>query len=624
MLEKINYPQDIKKLNIEELKVLASEIREFIIKNVSTGGGHLASSLGAVEICLALHYCLDTPRDTIIFDVGHQTYAHKIITGRKDKFSGLRKYKGLSGFPNPAESEYDVYISGHASTAVSWAEGIAEAKRLKQETSSTVAVIGDGSLTGGMCFEAFNHSGHRQDNILVVLNHNEMSISPSVGALSNYLTKIISMPIYNRIKNELDSFLKRLPSFAKKIASVKKRFEEALKSMIVPGVFFEELGFRYFGPIDGNDLGVLVPTIYNLLSVKGPKVLHVLTKKGRGYKYAEDNPEDFHSAASFSVSTGDFAKKKVLSFTEVFARKLTSLAEKDTRIVAITAAMSKGTGLNIFRGAFPERFLDVGIAEGHAVGLASGLAKESLRPFVAVYSTFLQRSLDQIIHDVALQEVPVAFCIDRAGFVGADGPTHHGVFDISYMRIVPGMVCMAPKDKEELEDMLEFSLSLNSPVSIRYPRDEAFSLNKREKITLGKSQIMRKGEDICVIALGSMVKEAMAAADIMEDKGVGVFLVNARFAKPLDKELLLFAGDNFKTVITIEEGVLTGGFGSGVMEFYEEKGYIGKVFLKRFGIPDEFSTFASRRKLLELYGLTAQQLAHSIEKLFKEEVSWQR
>ena len=624
MLEKINYPRDIKKLSIEELKVLAEEIREFIIKSVSESGGHLASSLGAVEICLALHYCLDTPRDTVIFDVGHQTYAHKIITGRKDKFSRLRKYKGLSGFPNPDESEYDVYISGHASTAVSWAEGIAEAKRLKQEMSKTVAVIGDGSLTGGMCFEAFNHSGHRQDDMLVILNHNEMSISPSVGALSNYLTKIISMPVYNRIKNGLDNFLERLPSFAKRIAFAKKKFEEALKSMIVPGVFFEELGFRYFGPIDGNDLSVLVPTMYNLLSVKGPKVLHVLTKKGRGYKYAENNPEDFHSAGVFSISTGDFTKKGAVSFTDIFAEKLISLASKDKRIVAITAAMSKGTGLNIFYDAFPERFLDVGIAEQHAVGLASGLAKEGLRPFVAVYSTFLQRSLDQIIHDVALQNIPVTFCIDRAGFVGADGPTHHGVFDISYMRMVPRMVCMAPKDKDELEDMLEFSLSLNNPVSIRYPRDEAFSLNKREKIVLGKSQVMREGKDVCIIALGSMVKEAVVAADILSRKGIGAFLVNARFAKPLDEDMLLFAGDNFNTVVTLEEGVLAGGFGSAVLEFYEKKGYLGKVTVKRLGIPDEFSTFASRRKLLELYGLTAAWIADVLENSFKKEVLWQK
>ncbi len=639
MLEKVNYPQDIKALKIEELETLAGEIRNFIIKNVSAGGGHLASSLGAVEICLALHYCLNAPRDTILFDVGHQAYAHKIITGRKSMFPELRKYKGLSGFPNPDESEYDVYISGHASTAVSWAEGIAEAKKIRGITSKTVAVIGDGSLTGGMCFEAFNHCGHRGDDILVILNHNEMSISPSVGALSNYLTKLISLPVYNRVKSGLDDFLKRLPPFAKRIASLEKRLEEALKSMIVPGIFFEELGFRYFGPINGHDLKVLIPTIHNLLSVKGPKILHVITQKGKGYKYAESNPEDFHSASSFSIPTGDFTKKKGQSFTEVFARKLTSLADRDRRVAAISAAMAKGTGLNIFRDAHPERFFDVGIAEQHAVGLASGLAKEGIRPFVAIYSTFLQRALDQIIHDVALQNIPVTFCIDRAGLVGEDGPTHHGVFDISYLRMIPRMVCMAPKDKEELEDMLEFSLSLNSPVSIRYPRDRAFSLGRREKLVLSKAQVMREGKDVCIIALGTMVREAMQASEILARKGIQTFLVNARFIKPLDEELLAFIGDRFKLIATVEENVLSGGFGSAVMEFYEKKNCLDKtsslkgigeyvsmdkVTIKRFGIPDEFSTFASRRQLLDLYGLNGAAIARSLENMLKKEVLWQK
>ncbi len=624
MLEKVNYPSDLKKLKIEELKILAEEIRKFIIENVASRGGHLASSLGTVELCIALHYCLDTPFDTLIFDVGHQTYAHKIITGRKKLFLHLREFRGLSGFPNPNESKYDVYVSGHASTAVSWAQGIAEAKRIKGINSKTVAIVGDGSLTGGMCFEAFNHCGHRQDDILVILNHNEMSISFSVGALSNYLTKIISLPIYNRIKKELDDFLRRLPSFAKKLASAAKRFEEAIKSLVVPGVFFEELGFRYFGPIDGHDLHTLINTIRNLLPLKGPKLLHIITKKGKGYKYAEGNPEEFHSARRFSVSTGNFNKNTLLSFTEVFAQKLINLAKRDKRIIAITAAMAKGTGLEIFNRVYPERFFDVGIAEQHAVGLASGLAKEGLRPFVAIYSTFLQRAFDQIIHDIALQNVPVVFCIDRAGLVGEDGPTHHGVFDISYMRIVPNMVCMAPKDKEELEEMLEFSLSLNKPVSIRYPRSEAYSLGKREKIALGKSQILKEGKDVCVIALGSLVKEAISAGEILKSKGIDIFLVNARFIKPLDSDLLKFIADNFKLIITLEEGVITGGFGSAILEFYEKAEYKEKLKIRCFGIPDEFSTFASRQKLLELYSLKSHLLAEQWEKMFQKEILWQK
>ena len=624
MLEKINYPADLKKLSIEELELLASDIRKFIIDNVSSRGGHLASSLGAVELCIALHYCLNTPIDTLIFDVGHQIYAHKIITGRKDQFHLLRQYEGLSGFPNPAESEYDVFISGHASTAVSWAEGVAEAKRIKGMDSKTVAIIGDGSLTGGMCFEALNHCGHRKSDVLIILNHNEMSISFSVGALSNYLTKIISLPIYNRIKSELDDFLRRLPSFAKKLASAAKRFEEAVKSLVVPGVFFEELGFRYFGPIDGHDLSALVATIKNLLSLKGPKILHIITKKGKGYRYAEDNPEDFHSASKFSVPTGDFYRKKTASFTEVFAHKLTHIAEKDKRVVAITAAMAKGTGLYIFQKAHPERFFDVGIAEQHAVGFAAGLAKEGLRPFVAIYSTFLQRAFDQIIHDVALQNLPVTFCIDRAGFVGEDGPTHHGVFDIGYMRMVPGIVSMAPKDKEELEDMLEFVLTLEKPASIRYPRSQAYCVGKREKIALGKAQVIREGKDFCVIALGSLVKEAVVAADILQAQGLSAFIVNARFIKPLDETLLKWVARKFQRIIILEEGVLSGGFGSAVIECYEKMGVLDKLKIRCFGIPDEFSTFASRDQLLEIYNLTGHQLAKTWQKMLTEEISWQK
>ncbi|MCM8786926.1 MAG: 1-deoxy-D-xylulose-5-phosphate synthase [Candidatus Omnitrophica bacterium] len=624
MLEKINFPKELKKLNIKELKILSEEIRNLIIEVVSKKGGHLASSLGCVELCIALHYCLDTPTDTIIFDVGHQTYAHKILTGRKDKFYKLREYGGISGFPNPNESIFDVYISGHASTAISWAQGIAEAKRLKGDNSKTIAVIGDGSLTGGMCFEALNSCGHMQSEVLVILNHNDLSIAPSVGALSNYLNKIISAPIYNRIKSELEKFLKHF-SVIKKIAPKVKKFEETIKGLIVPGIFFEELGFRYFGPIDGHNLELLISTLKNISSLKGPRLLHIITKKGKGYKFAEDNPQDFHSAVFFNIQTGTPLKEHKETFSEVFAKKLIDLAKDDNRIVALTAAMPKGTGLDLFEKNFPQRFFDVGIAEEHTVGLASGLAKEGFKPIVAIYSTFLQRSFDQIIHDVALQNLGVVFAIDRAGLVGEDGPTHHGVFDIGYMRLVPNLVCLAPKDKEELEDMLEFAVKLNLPVSIRYPKDHAYSLNKREKIELGKSQILNEGDDVCIIAVGSMVKVGYEVLNLVKDFGISLFLVNARFIKPLDEELLIYIAKRFNIIFTIEEANLNCGFGSAILEFYEKEGLLGKIKLIRLGLPDEFIPVGKREELLKMYGLDAKRISERIKKtIYKENLLWQR
>jgi 1-deoxy-D-xylulose-5-phosphate synthase len=623
ILEKINSPQDLKGLNLEELKALSQEIRSLIIEVVSKKGGHLASSLGAVELCLALHYCLNTPQDTLIFDVGHQAYAHKIITGRRQTFKYLREYKGISGFPSCEESVYDAYISGHASTAISWAQGIAQAKRIKSNTSKTTAVIGDGSLTGGMCFEALNACGHCQNDILVILNHNEMSISPSVGALSNYLNKILSAPIYNRVKNELATFLEH-HSFTKRFLPPAKKFEEALKGLLIPGIFFEELGFRYFGPFDGHDLNVLISALRNIVSLKGPRLLHVITKKGKGHRFSENNPEDFHSAGPFDPKEGSALKENKDSFSEIFAKKLVSLAQADERIVAITAAMPKGTGLHLFRDKFASRLYDVGIAEAHAVGFASGLAKGGLKPVVAIYSTFLQRSFDQLLHDVALQNLGVVFAVDRAGAVGEDGPTHHGMFDIGYLRMIPNMVCLAPKDKEELEDMLEFAVAINQPVSIRYPKAEAFSLGPREKITLAKSQIMHEGKEICIIALGAMVKISLECLILLKQDGIYPFLVNARFIKPLDEELLRYLANNFKFIVTLEEGALHCGFGSAVMEFYEKEGLQDKVKLIRAGFPDEFIVAAKREQLLKMYGLDAYSLANRLKRVIKEEILWPR
>ncbi|MDD5194152.1 MAG: 1-deoxy-D-xylulose-5-phosphate synthase [Candidatus Omnitrophica bacterium] len=624
MLDKITTPADLKRLSLEELKSLSEEVRGLMIDVVSKKGGHLASSLGSVDLCIALHYCLNAPDDSLLFDVGHQAYAHKIITGRKDSFASLRQYKGLSGFPNYRESAFDVYTCGHASTAISWAQGIAEAKRLKQETSKTVAIVGDGSLTGGMCFEALNSCGHAQSDVLIILNNNELSIAPSVGALSNYLNKIISAPVYNRIKAELETFLKHF-QVVKKLSPTVRKFEEAIKGLIVPGIFFEELGFRYFGPIDGHNLEALIPTLKNLLTLKGPRLLHVITKKGKGYRHAERNPEDFHSAGAFNVETGKPLKEAQDSFGEILAKKLIELAGVDERVVAITAAMPKGTGLNLFADKFPKRFFDVGIAEGHAVGLASGLAKKGLKPVVAIYSTFLQRAFDQIIHDVALQNCGVIFAIDRAGAVGEDGPTHHGVFDIGYMRLIPEMVCMAPKDKEEIEDMLKFALSLDAPSSIRYPKGEAYSLGIRKPIELGKAEVILEGKDVCIVALGSMVKTALECAEILKESGISVFLVNARFIKPLDEALLQDVANKFNLIVTLEEGNLNAGFGSAVLEFYDKEELSRNMKLIRAGFPDEFITNAKREDLLKMYGLDAKSLARRIKKvLLKEEPIWQK
>jgi len=616
ILEKINSPQDLRRLNLKELSILAEEIRKFIIKAVKEKGGHLASSLGAVEICIALHYSLNTPSDDLIFDVGHQAYAHKIITGRKEKFYHLREYRGLSGFPNPEESEYDLFISGHASTALSWALGVAEAKKIKGEKSKTVAVIGDGALTGGMCFEALNKCGELKSDVLVILNHNQMSISASVGALSKYLTKIISLPIYNKIKTELEKFLSHLPSLAKRLAQRAKKFEEAIKGLIVPGIFFEELGFRYFGPIDGHNLEILIPTLKNILKLEGPRLLHIITRKGKGLKEAEKNPEKFHS---FSVS-----KKKKITFTDTFSEKIVSLARENKRIVTITAAMPRGTGLDYFKKTFPERFFDVGIAEANAVGLAAGLAKKGLIPVVAIYSTFLQRAFDQVIHDIALQNLKVIFIIDRAGFVGEDGPTHHGIFDISYLRMIPNLVCMAPKDKEELEDMLEFALEIKNPVSIRFPKEEAYSLRRKEKITFAKAEVLEEGKDLCIIALGSLVKEALKAKSFLEKEGISAQVINARFIKPLDRKILKEVAYKFNLVVVLEEGIIEGGFGSAILEFYERENLLDKIKVKRIGIKDEFPTFAKRDQLIKLYGLDGYSIYQDLAKLLKEELLWQK
>lgn len=611
LLEKINSPQDLKNLPLEQLAQLAGEVRERIIEVVSQTGGHLASSLGAVELIIALHYCFDTERDKIIFDVGHQSYAHKILTGRNKGFDTLRQFQGISGFPCKDESCYDPFTTGHSSTAVSLALGLACARDYNlapQQHFKVAAVIGDGSLSGGLCFEGLNNAGHLKKDILVILNTNELSIAPNVGAISTYLNKIISLPIYNRFKESLESFAKsRIPK-GNSLIRLANKFEEGLKGLFFPGMLFEELGFRYFGPIAGHDFNLLIKTLKNIMHIKGPVLLHVVTKKGKGYPPAENDPVRFHGTGPFNIKTGLAEQKdKHLTYTDVFREKLLHLANNDKKIIAITAAMPEGTGLDKFRDLFPERFFDTGIAEQHAVCFASGLAKLGLKPVVAIYSTFLQRAYDEVIEEVALQNLGVIFCIDRAGIVGEDGATHQGIFDVAYLRSIPNLTVMAPSCAKELEAMLEFALSLNKPVAIRYPKSAIPpEIEMPLVIESGKAEILKKGKDFSLIALGSMVSPSQEAVEILEKEGLQGTLINARFIKPLDKNLFKETAKKTKFIFTIEEGVLEGGFGSAVTEVLE-------VPVTRMGLPDEFIAHGKRDLLLDKYGLTPRQIADKIK-----------
>lgn len=609
-LEKINSTQDLKKFSPEELVGLASEIRQRMTSVVSQTGGHLASSLGSVELIVALHYCLNTPKDKIIFDVGHQAYAHKILTGRNKEFPSLRQYKGLSGFPSKNESEYDPFTTGHSSTAVSLALGLACARDNlhQQDQYKVVAVIGDGSLSGGLCFEGLNNVGHLKKDIMVVLNTNELSIAPNVGALSNYLNKLISLPIYNRFKSSLETFLESRVPKGSRIVKLTNKFEEGLKGLFVPGMFFEEMGFRYFGPFDGHNLAVLIPAFKNIMNIKGPRLLHVITKKGKGYGPAEIDPVRFHGVGPFDIATGKNPTKNNASksYTEVFSQKLVDLARENQRVMAITAAMPEGTGLDRFRDLYPERFFDVGIAEEHAVCFAGGLARGGFKPVVAIYSTFLQRAYDQIMEAVALQNLGVVFCVDRAGIVGEDGATHQGAFDIAFLRTIPNLLFMAPSDSEELESMLEFGIKSDSPVAIRYPRSAAQKIDfKKDPVELGKAQILSQGKDYCLISLGSMVEPSLKAAQILKGEGLDGAVINARFIKPLDTNLFKDLCLKHKFIFTAEEGIVDGGFGSAVSEAVSNP-------VIKMGLPCEFVPHGKREVLLEKYGLTKEGIAKKI------------
>ncbi len=575
LLKNIDSPVDLRRLELEELELLAAEIRTQIIDTVSTNGGHLAPCLGVVELTLALHFVFDTPNDKLVWDVGHQAYAHKLITGRRDKFNTLRQYNGISGFPKRSESEYDTVETGHSSTSISYGLGMAAAKCLKKEKNKVIAVIGDGSMTAGLAFEGLNHAGDLDKNIIVILNDNEMSISPNVGAMSSFLSRKLTGKTVIRLKRQLEERLKSFSSVGENILSVLKKSEESIKGFFTPGMLFEALKFEYIGPIPGHQLDALIETLENVRdNNRGPTLVHVLTTKGKGYQPAEQNPGDYHGVGPFDIQTGKpHPSSGAPSYTEVFGDTLCKIAKKDPRVNAITAAMPAGTGLTKFSQQFPARFFDVGIAEQHAVTFAAGLAMEGMRPVVAIYSTFMQRAIDQIIHDVCLPNLPVTLMLDRGGVVGDDGPTHHGVFDLSFLRFIPNLVVMAPKDENELQHMLYTSINNNAPCAIRYPRGSGEDVTldtKFKELEIGKGEILREGSDVLLLPVGNRVYPAMAAAKGLEKLGISAAVINPRFIKPLDNELIGYWAGKTGRVVTIEDNVKKGGFGSAVLQMLSE------------------------------------------------------
>ncbi|HVN95091.1 MAG TPA: 1-deoxy-D-xylulose-5-phosphate synthase [Syntrophorhabdaceae bacterium] len=615
-LEKINSPEDLKAFSLSELTELAEEIRGLITGVISKTGGHLSSNLGVVELTIALHYVFDTPLDKIIWDVGHQSYTHKILTGRHEKFATIRQDGGLSGFPSRNESPYDIFDTGHASNSISVAVGLAEAKKKLRTNDKIIAVIGDGSLTGGMAFEALNHAGHLRSDIIVILNDNEMSISKNIGALSSYLNRIMTGEFVSTMREEIKKITKSMPSVYK----TARHLEETIKGFFTPGMLFEELGFQYVGPVEGHNVVPLVETLRNVKRLQGPLLVHVITRKGKGYLHAEDDPEKFHGISTFELTTGNSIHNGHKTYTDVFGDTMVELANKDDKIVAITAAMGLGTGLDRFSTLFPERFYDIGIAEQHGVTFAAALALGGLRPFVAIYSTFLQRAYDQIIIDVCLQELPVVFAVDRSGLVGQDGPTHHGAFDLSYFRHIPNMVLMAPKDAGELKQMLYSAYLYNRPVAIRYPRGEAPGTPVApffKEIPLGTWEHLRHGQDVTIIACGNVVYPALAAAEELEKQGVSVGVINGRFVKPMDHAMLFETASKTKRILTVEENTLIGGFGSGIMELLSENGVL--IPVRSMGIPDGFVMHGSQNALRHTLGLDRAGIEKAVTEWLKKE-----
>lgn len=620
LLETIHSPADLKQLAVDQLPVLAHELREFLLATVSETGGHLGSNLGVVELTLALHYCFTTPQDKIVWDVGHQAYTHKILTGRRELFHTQRQYKGISGFPKRSESEHDAFGVGHASTSISAGLGMAVADDLDHRKNKAIAVIGDGSLTGGIAFEGLNQAGHLKKNLIVVLNDNEMSISKNVGAFSAFVSRKMTARHFRELKREMKGLLSSIPAFGKDILKFARRAENSLKGFLTPGALFEALGFDYIGPIDGHDLPNLIEIFTNAREFEGPLLIHVMTTKGKGYHPAESMPDKFHGVGAFDLSTGKAsAKAASLSYTEVFGRTLVELAQEDPKVVAITAAMPDGTGLNYFAEALPERFFDVGIAEQHGICFAAGLAADGFKPVAAIYSSFMQRAYDQVFHDVCLQNLPVVIAMDRGGLVGDDGPTHHGVFDLSFMRHLPNLTFMAPKDENELRHMLKTALELGKPVALRYPRGAGYGVpmdNKLQALPIGKGELLREGADLTIIAIGSTVVPAVQAAEQLAGSGINVAVVNARFIKPLDKTLLLDQARKTGRIITVEENVLQGGFGSAVLELLQDN-CLHQVPVKRLGIPDQFIEQGTQSQLRHDVGIDADGIAAAVEAFLK-------
>lgn len=619
ILDRVDSPKDLKALSWRELKQLATEIRQELIEIVSATGGHLAPNLGVAELTLGLHYALDSPRDKIIWDVGHQSYPHKLITGRREQFKTLRQLGGISGFPKREESEHDVVNTGHASTSISVALGLAEARDRQGGDWTVVAVIGDGSLTGGMAYEGLNQAGHHKTKLIVILNDNVMSIATNVGAMSSYLNRIRLDPTYNKLRNEIEQRIKRIPAIGETLLAIGEHLKDGLKQLLVPGMLFEELGFRYIGPIDGHNIEEIARSVQQAKQLEGPIIIHILTKKGYGYEPAEKRPDEFHGTSPFVIETGKpRSVSKIPSYTEVFGKTLTELAGKNEKIIAVTAAMPSGTGLDIFEKSFPERFYDVGIAEQHAVAFSVGLALAGFVPVVAIYSTFLQRAYDQLVHDVCLQNLHVVFAVDRAGLVGEDGPTHHGAFDLSYLRHLPNMTIMAPKDEEELRHMLYTAVEGSGPIAIRYPRGcgtGALVSQDFHLLEIGRGEVLKSGEDVCLLAVGRAVSSAVEAANLLEKQGIGVSLANARFIKPLDERLICELAPRHRLLVTVEENSLIGGFGSGVLEtLSKHEMAVPSVVL---GIPDKFVEHGSPSELIASVGLDPRSLAKEVKAKLK-------
>ncbi len=621
-LEKINSPKDLKKMAKNDLPLLASEIRKIIVDVVSKNGGHLAPSLGAVELAIAIHYVFNAPDDKIIWDVGHQSYAHKLLTGRRERFHTLRQYNGICGFTRMSESPYDAFSTGHSSTSISAGLGIACAKRLKNDNSKVIAVIGDGSMTAGLAYEGLNQAGDINKNILVILNDNDMSIAHNVGAVSSLLSRTFSSKYLQDFKKEVRDFLKSLPKFGDDIYQIAKRSKESFKTFITPGMLFEAFNFEYFGPINGHNLDHLIDILNNVKCLNEPVLLHVTTTKGKGYPPSEKNPVYFHGVGCFDADTGESTNEDctIPTYTHVFGQTLLKMASEDPRIIAVTAAMPEGTGLSDFAHAYPDRFFDVGIAEQHAVTFAAGLATEGFRPVVAIYSTFLQRAYDQILHDVCIEAVPVIFAVDRGGIVGEDGATHNGVFDLSYLRSLPNMVVMAPKDENELCRMLITAIAHNGPIAIRYPRGTVEG-EKAEKqdipIPIGKGEVLKKGDDVVIFAIGRSVNEALLAHGMLKEHNVSATVVNCRFVKPIDADLIGSLSRKIPRIITIEENVRQGGFGSAVLECLADQEITG-FRLKCIGIPDTFVEHGSQEYLRSKYCVDATAIFNAAKKLMND------